>query len=129
VQHLRDWMTSQETSTRSTHVGLKHPLLSLSASDALAAWGNDDTLFVQAHRPLSKSIDGSHPQMCGSDGGDSDGRRGWLSRALAAGGELRGAGHRRARRGAAGRGALGLHPTEDEIAMAAAMISTHGGSR
>ena len=57
VQRLHDWMMSREDSTNSTQVGLKHPLLSLSAPDALAAWGND-TLFVWAHRPLSKSIAG-----------------------------------------------------------------------
>jgi hypothetical protein len=64
VQRLRDWMVEQEASTNSSVFGLKHPLLSLSAPDVLAAWGNETT-FVWAHRPLAESIAGLN-------------RRGWF---------------------------------------------------
>ena len=57
VQRLRDWMVNQEASTNSSVFGLKHPLLSLSAPDVLAAWGNE-TMFVWAYRPLAESIAG-----------------------------------------------------------------------
>jgi hypothetical protein len=53
-----------EASTNSSAFGLKHPLLSLSAPDVLAAWGNETT-FVGAHRPLAESIAGLN-------------RRGWF---------------------------------------------------
>ena len=38
-------------------MGLKHPLLALSAREVAAAWGNS-TVYVWAHRPLSESITG-----------------------------------------------------------------------
>jgi hypothetical protein len=66
VQRLRTWMILEERVARGKPVGFKHPLLSLSAADALAAWGNG-TAFVWAHRPLAESIERLH-------------RRGWWRR-------------------------------------------------
>ncbi len=66
AQRLRKWMRNQERVADGAPVGLKHPLLSLSAADALAAWGNC-TAFVWAHRPLAESIERLH-------------RRGWWRR-------------------------------------------------
>jgi hypothetical protein len=57
---------NQERAARGAPVGLKHPLLSLSAPDVLAAWGTG-TVFVWAHRPLAESIERIH-------------RRGWWRR-------------------------------------------------
>eukprot|EP00291_Cryptomonas_curvata_P027188 CAMPEP_0172158386 /NCGR_PEP_ID=MMETSP1050-20130122/4342_1 /TAXON_ID=233186 /ORGANISM="Cryptomonas curvata, Strain CCAP979/52" /LENGTH=389 /DNA_ID=CAMNT_0012827769 /DNA_START=120 /DNA_END=1286 /DNA_ORIENTATION=+ len=66
VQRLRKWVIREERAARGAPVGFKHPLLSLSAADALAAWGNG-TAFVWAHRPLAESIERLH-------------RRGWWRR-------------------------------------------------
>ncbi len=53
---LRDWLARQ--AARGEHaVGAKHPLLALSGTDVLDAWG-PDTRFIWARRPLAASIAG-----------------------------------------------------------------------
>jgi hypothetical protein len=54
IRVLREWVHDRETNG-SSHVGMKHPLLSLCTSDLLEAWGNK-TRFIWAHRPIEDSI-------------------------------------------------------------------------
>jgi hypothetical protein len=54
IHILREWVRERE-SNGSSHVGMKHPLLSLSANDLLEAWG-DKTRFIWTYRPIEDSI-------------------------------------------------------------------------
>lgn len=56
IAWLRDWIERQE-SGGSAPAGVKHPLLALSASDIVAAWGAD-TRFIWARRSLADSVAG-----------------------------------------------------------------------
>jgi hypothetical protein len=54
VRKLRDWISFLETG-RATHVGAKHPLLSLCGADLAEAWG-PAVRFIWTWRPLDASI-------------------------------------------------------------------------
>lgn len=54
VRKLRDWIYFLE-SRGATHVGAKHPLLSLCGADLLEAWG-PEVRFIWTWRPLDESI-------------------------------------------------------------------------
>ncbi len=54
VRKLRDWVCFLEGG-RATHVGAKHPLLSLCGDDLVEAWG-PTVRFVWTYRPLDESI-------------------------------------------------------------------------
>lgn len=54
VRKLRDWVFFLEAG-RATHVGAKHPLLSLCGDDLVQAWG-PAVRFVWTYRPLDESI-------------------------------------------------------------------------
>lgn len=67
VAYLREWIKRQEAAGN-TKVGVKHPLLCLSAGDLEAAWGKH-VKYIWAHRSLPDSIRGlekrrwfSHPE-------------------------------------------------------------------
>jgi hypothetical protein len=55
VDGLRRWLEQQAEVDRPI-IGAKHPLLTLSAFDVLAAWGSD-TRFIWAYRDLDASIE------------------------------------------------------------------------
>ena len=54
VRKLRDWVSFLEAGS-ATHVGAKHPLLSLCGDDLLEAWG-PAVRFIWTWRPLDESI-------------------------------------------------------------------------
>jgi hypothetical protein len=54
IRFLRSWAAAQEC-IRPGPVGAKHPLLSLSGDDLVAAWG-PQTHFIWSWRPLDESI-------------------------------------------------------------------------
>lgn len=54
VRKLRDWISFVEAG-RATHVGAKHPLLSLCGDDLVKAWG-PGVRFIWTGRPLDESI-------------------------------------------------------------------------
>jgi hypothetical protein len=54
VRKLGDWISFLEAG-RATHVGAKHPLLSLCGDDLVAAWG-PAVRFIWTWRPLDESI-------------------------------------------------------------------------
>jgi len=54
VRKLRDWISFLEAG-RATHVGAKHPLLSLCGDDLVEAWG-PGVRFIWTWRPLDESI-------------------------------------------------------------------------
>ena len=54
VRKLGDWIAFLEAGG-ATHVGAKHPLLSLCGDDLLEAWG-PAVRFIWTHRPLDESI-------------------------------------------------------------------------
>jgi hypothetical protein len=54
VRKLSDWISFLEAG-RATHVGAKHPLLSLCGDDLVAAWG-PAVRFIWTWRPLDESI-------------------------------------------------------------------------
>jgi hypothetical protein len=54
VRKLRDWISFVEAG-RATHVGAKHPLLSLCGDDLVEAWG-PGVRFIWTWRPLDESI-------------------------------------------------------------------------
>ena len=54
VRKLEDWIGFVEGGG-ATHIGAKHPLLSLCGDDLIAAWG-PSTRFVWTYRPLDESI-------------------------------------------------------------------------
>jgi hypothetical protein len=54
VRKLRDWISFLEAG-RATHVGAKHPLLSLCGDDLAEAWG-PAVRFIWTWRPLDESI-------------------------------------------------------------------------
>jgi hypothetical protein len=56
IQFLQAWANQQEIA-RPGPLGAKHPLLSLCAADLLAAWG-PETYFVRAWRSLEDSVEG-----------------------------------------------------------------------
>jgi hypothetical protein len=54
VRKLRDWISFLEAG-HATHVGAKHPLLSLCGDDLVEAWG-PAVRFIRTWRPLDESI-------------------------------------------------------------------------
>src|SRR5664279_3329426 len=54
VRKLGDWIQFLEMGSAS-HVGAKHPLLSLCGDELVEAWG-PDVRFIWTHRPLDESI-------------------------------------------------------------------------
>ena len=54
MRKLRDWVFFLEAG-RATHVGAKHPLLSLCGDDLVEAWG-PAVRFIWTYRPLDESI-------------------------------------------------------------------------
>ena len=54
MRKLSDWISFLEAG-RATHVGAKHPLLSLCGDDLVEAWG-PAVRFIWTWRPLDESI-------------------------------------------------------------------------
>jgi len=54
VRYLQEWIQTRENTSQP--IGAKHPLLSMSPSDLVEAWG-DNTKFIWTSRPPLKSIE------------------------------------------------------------------------
>jgi hypothetical protein len=132
IQFLQSWAVVQEDA-RPGPLGAKHPLLSLCAADLVAAWG-PKTCFVRASRSLEDSVAGlrrrgwfpdhevvlqsrlwdalaefeqSHPPTVTLDWNRVKSNPAWAARELAS--------------------AVGLDPTKEQLAAAAALVHAPAG--